>query len=158
MIDKALEGTLKYAFGDNEKAVRQYFEALVDQAAGKQTGKVTKTGATVTEQEKFNAQQDAKMRRLANAFGFGEDLGANVQTMRVAQEGQQALNDLAADFAGRGGLLAKQADAIQRAYHSGVREVEAQTNGLIEAKFAQIQNTVSDLIKQGVTDEADWVS
>lgn len=112
-------------------------------------------GRAMTEQEKFNAQQDAKMRRLANAFGFGEDLGANVQTMRVAQEGQQALNDLAADFAGRGGLLANQADAIQRAYYSGVREVEAQTNGLIEAKFAQIQNTVADLIKQGVTDEED---
>ena len=112
-------------------------------------------GRAMTEQEKFNAQQDAKMRRLANAFGFGEDLGANVQTMRVAQEGQQALNDLASDFAGRGGLLANQADAIQRAYYSGVREVESQTNGLIEAKFAQIQNTVSDLIKQGVTDEED---
>lgn len=112
-------------------------------------------GRAMTEQEKFNAQQDAKMRRLANAFGFGKDLGANVQTMRVAQEGQQALNDLAADFAGRGGLLANQADAIQRAYYSGVREVESQTNGLIEAKFAQIQNMVSDLIKQGVTDEED---
>lgn len=56
VVDKVLEGTLKYTFGDNEKAVRQYFEALVDQAAGKQVSKVTKTGATVTGQKELIKQ------------------------------------------------------------------------------------------------------
>lgn len=112
-------------------------------------------GRALKDQEKFNAQQDAKLRRLAGAFGFGGDLGANISTMQIAQEGQQALNDLSADFAGRGGLLANQADAVQREYYSTVREVESQTNAMIQSKYAEIQNTISDLIQQGVTDEED---
>lgn len=80
VIDKMLEGTLKYAFGDNEKAVRQYFEALVDQAAGKQTGKVTKTGATVTGQKEVvkQAATGATKGKLSALTKKGAKTGVNV--------------------------------------------------------------------------------
>lgn len=80
VIDKTLEGTLKYAFGDNEKAVRQYFEALVDQAAGKQTGKVTKTGATVTGQKEVvkQAATGATKGKLSALTKKGAKTGVNV--------------------------------------------------------------------------------
>jgi hypothetical protein len=111
----------------------------------------------ITDREEFNNQQDAKLRRLAGAFGGGavQSASANVSIMKEADKGQRILEDLRADFVDRQSLLSTQAVGMIDTYTNNVNTIESRTAQILEDKFAEITNTVDDLIDQGVTNQEE---
>jgi hypothetical protein len=111
----------------------------------------------ISEREKFNQQQDNKLRRLAASFGGGkvESLGNNVAIMKAAEEGQKAVDFMRGDFIDKKTLLSSQANTIIDTYHNNKRLIEGEMAGILEDKFAEINNTVNTLMNQGVTNQAE---
>jgi len=111
----------------------------------------------ITDREEFNLQQDARLRRLAASFGGGKSstIGSNVAVMKEAEKGQRAADDLRSDFADKTMLVSRQADSIIETYGNNVQIIEGQMADAIENKYAEITNTIDDLMDAGITNELE---
>ena len=109
----------------------------------------------ITDREEFNAQNDARMRRLLASFGGGKasSLAGSVSVMREKDRGQRVLEDLRLEFVDRTTLLSANADAIIQSHTSNVNQIESQMSQILEDKYAEISNKLDDVILQGVVDQ-----
>lgn len=108
------------------------------------------------DRERFNAAQDVKLKNAMATLGGGSaSQGSLVEVMGAQEQGRRAMEDLSAEYAGRVDSIGRQAQSIVREYGAMERQINQQVAGAIEAKYAELQNTIKDLRKQGVTNTKD---
>lgn len=112
-------------------------------------------GEALDEREKFNTQQDVKLRRLMNTFGGGvvQDLGTNVEVMRKQNEGQKILENLRAQYSGQQSQLSAQAQQVEQQYSKAIADYQNQNAAVLEDAYNNLLGTVDDLLDQGVTNK-----
>lgn len=115
-------------------------------------------GRAVTDREKFNLAQDAKLRNMMSVFGGGvsSSTGGNMAILQAQEVGQKALEDLTSEYAGRADLISRKMTATIREYGEKERQIQSQVTGAIESKYAELQKTFKDLRAQGVTNKKDF--
>lgn len=112
---------------------------------------------SLTDAEEFNNQQDAKLRRLAAAFGGGkvQSLSANVAVMKESAKGASTLNDIRESFFDRETLLSREAQQVTDIYSNNVNLIEDRMATALEDKLSEISNIVDSLIDAGITNRED---
>lgn len=112
-------------------------------------------GRAITDREKFNTQQDVKLRRLSASFGGGQisSLGANVAVMEAGEAGQRALEDIRGTYIDNVSLLSSQAKQVNDTYANNVSMIESKMAGILEDKLAAITTTVDELLDAGITNK-----
>lgn len=111
----------------------------------------------ITDREEFNVQQDAKLRRLVATFGGGKasTIGSNVAVMKEVEKGVKAVADLRADYSDKTLLVSQRADAVIKTYGNNVQIIQSKMADAIENKYAEITNTIDDLLDAGITNELE---
>lgn len=106
----------------------------------------------ITEQEEFNVQQDARLRRMAAIFGAADVSTANTAILSQKIKAQNRLNDLRLEFQDRQDILALRATANMKTITNNINLLESQRSEIIEDKYLELQENIQGLINQGITD------
>lgn len=114
-------------------------------------------GRNVSDREEFNANQDTALKLMMGSFGGGkaETLSGNMAIMQEAEKGQRYIDDLKADYADKNHILGLEAQQIWSKYTNNVNKIQSDTAGMIEDAYAQLSQTVDDLLNKGVTNKTE---
>ena len=111
-------------------------------------------GRALNDREEFNAQQDARMRKMMGMNNQTSN-SSNVSYMNVLEKGQRAMEDLVSSYADKGTYLGLQAMDVVNQYSSKIAQIESETASIQEQAKAALVGKISTLIDAGMLNKLD---
>ncbi len=113
------------------------------------------TNRALDEREQYNLSQDVKNRALMGSFGV-QDVASNGAVLQAQDAGQKIKEDLVAEYGDKLTPLSLQAQDTIHRYNTAIQQIETQSSTILQNKYAEIVQKISDLRDQGVKTKSDY--